>query len=295
MQRLSEIRAMLAELGLRPRRRLGQVFLIDKNLMGVLLDLAQLTGGETVLEVGPGTGSLTEELLARSRRVVAVEADRRLFDLLTGRLGGRPGLMLIGGDVMSGKHALDAGVVEALGPEAHLVSNLPYSIATPLIAECLISSWRHDVRRVEGTCRFNRLSFTVQQEVAERLTAGPGGKAYGPVSVLVAVLGKARAASAVPASAFWPRPKVASRIVRIDYDPPSAKKLADVDLLRRVVSAAFGHRRKQMHSALGLGLAELDADVVAWAMESAGVARTARPEQVPPEQYLALANLLYKR
>ncbi len=292
MQRLSEIRAMLRESGLAPRKRLGQSFLIDKNLMGALLDLAELTGSETVLEVGPGTGSLSEELLARSAGVVAVELDRGLLGLLTRRLGDRPGLRLIGGDVMSGKHALDAGVLEALGPQAHLVSNLPYSIATPLIAECLISSWRRHVRQAEGCCRFDRLTFTVQQEVADRLAAPPGGKTYGPVSVLIALLGKVRAGAAVPASAFWPRPKVASRIMRIDFDRPSAKKLADVDMLRRVVSAAFGHRRKQIHSAFRLGLAEFDRAVVTSAMDSADIGRTTRPEQVPAEQYLALANLL---
>jgi len=292
VQRLSEIRAMLQESGLAPRKRLGQSFLIDKNLMTALLDLAELTGKETVLEVGPGTGSLSEELLDRSARVVAVEVDRGLFKLLVRRLGDRPGLRLIGGDVMFGKHALDVDVLEALGPEAHLVSNLPYAIATPLIAECLISSWWRHVRQAEGRCRFDRLTFTVQQEVADRLAAPPGGKTYGPVSVLTALLGKIRAGPAVPASAFWPRPKVASRIMRIDFDAGSAEKLADVDLLLRVVSAAFGHRRKQIHSAFRLGLADFDQAVLTSAMDSADIVHTTRAEQVPPQQYLALADFL---
>lgn len=290
MHTLREIRRLLDEAGLRPRKRLGQAFLIDGNLLGKLLELAELRGDETVLEVGPGTGSLTEELLARAAEVVAVEVDPALCELLRRRLGGRAGLRLICGDALASKHALSPGVLAALGPGSHVVANLPYQIATPLVAECLRQSWRSLRGRGEWGCRFDRLTFTVQKEVADRFAAACGGRAYGPVSVVAALLGRLRLGPIVPAGAFWPRPKVASRIVRIDLDGARARELADADVLSALLSAAFGQRRKQLWTALRSRSAPFAAEVLASSLDEAGIAPTCRAEQVGPNQYLALAN-----
>lgn len=292
MQTQTEIREMLTTAGLAPRRQFGQNFLIDKNLMGLLLETADLPGGQRVLEVGPGTGSLTEELLERAAKVVAVEIDRGLAELLRKRLGARENFELIEGDVLSGKHALNPAVTQALGPAAHMVANLPYNIATPLIAECLVASWRASHGNRQGLCLFERLTFTVQRELADRLSASPGRGDYGPVSVLVALLGRIRRGPAVPASAFWPRPKVASRIMRIDFDPEASGKVRSIDVLVGVVALAFRHRRKQIGSirrSAGevYGAAQLDS-----AFGIAGINRTMRPEQVGPGRFLAMANAL---
>jgi len=292
MQTLREIRRLLTEAGLKPRKRLGQSFLIDGNLLSMVADLADLTGDEVVLEPGPGTGTLTEELLGRTRSVVAVEIDLGLCELLRKRLGGHENFTLICGDVLAGKHAISPAVLEALGPGTHLVSNLPYAIATPLIAECLLVSWR--ATRGEGAsgCGFERLTFTVQREVADRLSASPGSASYGPVSVLVALLGVVRPGRAVPASAFWPRPKVASRIVRIDFAAARAGELADAETLQWLLSLLFGQRRKQVGSLIRRPAGGFSADALRAALSAAAVDPTVRAEQVPPQKYLAAANAL---
>ncbi|MCK4601376.1 MAG: ribosomal RNA small subunit methyltransferase A [Phycisphaerae bacterium] len=291
MQTLGQIRDLLAEWGFAPQRRFGQNFLFDQNLMNKLLEEADLGGNETVLEVGPGTGSLTEELLQRAGKVVCVEIDRGLCDLLQRRLGGNRRLTLICGDVLAGKGAISPQVLEALGASAHLVANLPYSIATPLIATCLLSS--HRSARGGGHL-FERLTFTVQREVGERLSAGPDGKTYGPISVIIALLGRIKTGPVVPASAFWPRPKVSSRIVRIDFDRQRAGLLADADMLTRSLALAFGQRRKQLGSVVRRKGTTIPAEIFLPALDNAGIGRSLRAENVSPQQYLALANELAK-
>ncbi len=340
MQTLQEIRELLEAFGLAPQKRFGQNFLIDQNLLFKLLELAEVDAGRTVLEVGPGTGSLTEELLARAGKVVAVEIDSGMNRLLQERFLGKQtalfqsrlagNLVLLHRDILVGKHALAGEVVEARGPSADLVSNLPYNIATPLVAQCLVSSWeavreerdsgfaptvvRRDGIRDSGkklqedssSClpetrnpnpesrfvRFNRLTFTVQQEVADRMVAPHGSWEYGPVSVIVALLGKARFGHAVPNTAFWPKPQVASRMVRIDFDADRARLLADVRALKAVVALAFGQRRKQIGSVIHRKNAAFVAEDFSRALDAAGIPRTVRAEQIAPEQFLSAANAL---
>ena len=294
MQTLKEIRGLLKSAGAAPNKRLGQHFLIDLNLMGKLVALADVGGDQVVLEVGPGTGSLTEELLAHAQRVVAVELDRGLHQLLTRRYADADKLTLLHGDVLAGKHVISQEVVEHLLPAAALVANLPYNIATPLVAQCLIDSWGSlfgDGRR----CRFDSLTFTVQLEVADRLAAGPDSEAYGQVSVLVALLGRVSLGPVVPASAFWPRPRVASRMLRIDLDPQTAAKVADVETLSAVVGLAFGQRRKQIASVVRRKGAAFAPDVFLEALEQVGIDHAARAQTVSPGQFLHLANTLTDR
>jgi 16S rRNA (adenine1518-N6/adenine1519-N6)-dimethyltransferase len=292
MQTLTEIRRMLAEAGLTPRRRFGQIFLIDGNLMAKLLELAEVPAGQTVLEIGPGTGSLTEELLTRGAKVVAVEIDKGLCRLLRQRLGDRGDLTLIQGDALSGKGQLSEAMLSALPPTVHLVANLPYNIATPLVAECLLHSWRVQAGQGPLGCRFDRLTFTVQREVADRLAAPPGGRDYGPVSVLVALLGRVRLGNALPALAFWPAPKVASRMVRIDLDLQAAAALKNVETLRALLALAFAQRRKQIGSIVRRKPAVFEARALASAIAAAKITPTLRPQNVTPPQYLAAANAL---
>ncbi|MCJ7543697.1 MAG: 16S rRNA (adenine(1518)-N(6)/adenine(1519)-N(6))-dimethyltransferase RsmA [Phycisphaerae bacterium] len=291
MQTLTEIRQLLQSADLAPRRRWGQCFLIDGNLMAKLLELAEVPAGQAVLEVGAGTGSLSEELLARGANVLAVEVDPGLCRLLRQRLGGREGFTLIEADALAGRAGLSAAVREALPPVAHLVANLPYSIATPLVAECLVSSWRARAGQ-EGHCRFERMTVTVQREVADRLGASPSSRDYGPVSVLVALLGRLRLGSVVPASAFWPSPKVTSRMVRIDFDPAAAAALRSIETLRALLRVAFGQRRKQIGSILRRRPGGFDADALAAAVAQAGIDPSLRGEAITPAQYLAAANAM---
>ena len=293
MQTLGQIRQMVARGGLKLQKRLGQCFLIDHNLMGKLVELADIPADAMVLEVGAGTGTLTEELVLRGRHVVAVEIDRGVFAVARSELADSENLTLIHGDALAGKHAINPAVLSAVGPVAHLVANLPYSIATPLVAECLLSSYRAAVGPPGvGACRFDRLTFTVQKEVGDRFASGPGGGTYGPVSVLTTLLGRLRRGVTLPASAFWPRPKVASCMLRIDFDSSQAARIADIDVLRGVLKALFMHRRKQIGWTVRRGSQGQDPQQWAAAIEAVGIDRRLRPQDVAPDQYLALANAL---
>ncbi len=277
MQTQTEIREMLTTAGLAPRRQFGQNFLIDKNLMGLLLETADLPGGQRVLEVGPGTGSLTEELLERAAKVVAVEIDRGLAELLRKRLGARENFELIEGDVLSGKHALNPAVTQALGPAAHMVANLPYNIATPLIAECLVASWRASHGNRQGLCLFERLTFTVQRELADRLTAVPGGKDYGPIGLIVQVMCHVQRLFVLSPDCFWPKPKVESAVVKITRrDRPLAD---DPHRFAALAHKLFHQRRKQIGTILGR-----DAPL------PEGVQPAMRPEQLTVEQLVWLSE-----
>jgi len=285
MQTLSQIRELLAAEGIRPRKRLGQNFLIDRNLMDRLVEMAELTGSETVLEIGPAMGSLTEELLARAARLVACEVDRGLAAILARRLGNDPKLTILTADVLAGKHELAPEVLAALGAKARQVSNLPYSVATPVISLCLASSWR-SIHGRSGACRFDRLVFTVQKEVADRLAAGPGSKDYGPISVQTALLGRIELGPVLPATAFWPQPKVASRIVRIDVDESAAADLPDLDALNRIIRLAFGQRRKKV----GTIFRKADeAETLLAAADAAEIDLDQRAERISPQQFAAMA------
>lgn len=294
MQKLSEIKALLAARGHRPRRGLGQSFLIDPNLMGKLLELADLTGRETVLEVGAATGSLTEELLERADRVVAVEVDKALVAILRQRLGGRENLTVVHGDALAGKHALAPAVLTALAPGrgVHLVANLPYSAAVPVVVNCLLCSWR--AARAPGSTPvgFERLTFTVQKELADRLTAGPGGGDYGRVSVIAALLARAQAGRTMSPQAFWPRPKVHSQMLRLDFDAAAAAGVADAESLLTVLSATFGLRRKKIATAARSRDFPYPRGRFLAALASAGIDPALRPQQVDPGQFRALANAL---
>ncbi len=292
MQTLKEIRQILDSAGLRPKKRFGQNFLIDKNLMLKLLELSELSPDITVLEVGPGTGSLTEELIERAAKVVAVEIDSALAGQLTRRLGECDNLTVLNCDVLAAKHAINPDVLAELGPNASLVANLPYNIATPMIAQCLIDSWRVTARRQSDLCRFDRVTFTVQDEVALRLGASVGSAAYGQVSVVISLLGKLQLGPEIPGSAFWPRPKVTSRMVRIDFDASLAAAIDDIDTLTGLLSLAFGQRRKQIGSIVRRKGSPFTGEALDDALSAAGVDRTDRPEQIAPDCWAAMARTL---
>ncbi len=285
MQTVKQLRALFEAEGLQPRKRFGQNFLIDRNLMDRLIATAELTGSETVLEIGPATGSLTEELLQRAAAVVACEIDHDLAAILTRRLGRDPKLTVLIADALAGKHELSPVVLAELGPAAQLVSNLPYNIATPVVALCLDSAWR-SVHGAEGACRFERLVFTVQREVADRLAAEPGGKDYGPISVLVSLLGRIALGPVVPATAFWPPPNVASRMVRIDVDAAAAEAIVDLSALNRLVHLAFGQRRKKVATVFR---SAPDGEALLTAMAAANIDGDSRAERIGPRQFAAMA------
>jgi 16S rRNA (adenine1518-N6/adenine1519-N6)-dimethyltransferase len=236
-QTLGEIRALLAARGLRPRHRFGQNFLHDKNVLAKLVEAASIAPGDVVLEVGPGTGTLTEALLDAGAVVVACEIDRDLAAILAERLG--PRITLVVGDCLEKGRRLGAPVRAALaGRPFTLVANLPYNVASALVTALLVED--------EG-CR--GLYVTIQREVADRLLAPPGTREYGPLGVIVAAVADVRRVATVPASCFWPEPEVTSAMVAIV--PSEARRPADPRAFARFVTALFGKRRKQIGAILG--------------------------------------------
>jgi len=235
-------------------------------------------------------GSLTEELLERAKNVVAVEIDHDLGKYLENANKDNPNFTLIIGDVLETKNTISPTVLEAVAPEAHLVANLPYNIATPLIANCMVESWKS----LEGNgVRFSSLTFTVQQEVAQRFVATPNTNDYGIVSVLINILGEVLLGKSIPPGAFWPPPKINSRLVRIDFKPEKAARLTNIETLQQLTKMFFSHRRKRISATAKLRDAPFSPDLLGSALETAGIDPGLRAAELSPEEYLTIANILF--
>ena len=202
----SFVREALGRHGLRPSKFRGQCFLVDGNLAAAIVRDAALVSGENVLEVGPGTGCLTTRLAAPGRKVLAVEIEPALAAVCREVVGEAPGVEILVADALAGKRRLDPGLerrLPALSPFV-LVSNLPYSIAGPLLVELARSA--HPP---------SRMIAMVQEEVALRIVASPGSREYGPLSAALGIGWSSRILRRVPPEVFWPRPKVRSAVVRL--------------------------------------------------------------------------------
>jgi len=258
--------------GLPPLRSLGQHFLVDKGIARRIVAEADVGPGDTVLEVGPGRGILTEALLDAGARVVAVELDRGLFAYLSGHLGGREGLDLRAGDALK----LDPASLEGA---FKVVSNLPYQVTTPLLFHLL-----------EGHPAPDVLVVMVQREVADRILAAPGTKAYGVLTLGVTARARAELCFTLPPGAFRPPPKVRSAVVRIRPlpDPPVAPEA--LPAFMAVVRAALGRRRKTLRNALAT--LDLPPAQVAAALAAAGIDPGARGETLDLEAFARLSAAL---
>ena len=254
----------------RAKRRLGQHFLTDPRILQRIADALGATAADTVLEIGPGPGGLTEVLAGSAGRLVAIEKDADLVPALRARV---PAAVVVEAD------ALEADWHALAGPDFLVAGNIPYNITSPLIDKALTPP------------RPRRVVFLVQKEVADRVGAAPGSDAYGALSVGVQAVARAERLFTVPAGAFHPRPRVDSAVLRLT--PLAAPVVSDVEVgrFRRLVVGLFGFRRKQ----LGRGLRELtgwDAERVEAALAAAEIAPSDRPETVPPVAFAALLHAL---
>ena len=265
--------ARLAELGLRPDRELGQHFLVDDNVLGVIERLADLAPGDVALEIGAGVGTLTARLAERCAHVHAVEIDRRLEQALTRTLDGHANVTVHWGDAMR----LDLGGFEPAATA--FVANLPYHVAAPLVLDS-----------IGGLPGMSRWCVLVQREIAERLTAGPGDALYGGPSVLCALALAPAGRHAVSRSVFVPVPNVDSTLVAFTRRPEWPELAADWPQVVATVRAAFAYRRKTLGNALTLAGWREDRAAVEAACRAAGVDPGARAEALPPETFLALAR-----
>jgi 16S rRNA (adenine1518-N6/adenine1519-N6)-dimethyltransferase len=255
-----------------PRRSLGQHFLIDKNIVHKIVRLAELQPGETVLEIGPGRGILTEALLNSSGLVVAVEVDAALCAHLRATLGPRSNFRLVEGDALTFDYA------QVPSPFL-VVANLPYYVSTPLL-----------FRLLEDRRRIDRLVLMLQEEVVARLAAAPGGKDYGALSIAAQFYCEVRQAFRVPPTCFRPKPQVGSAVVVLTPLPKPRVSVADEAFFFRIVRAGFAHRRKALPNSLRDE--GFEGAPTAAALEQAGIDPRRRAETLSIEEFAALTETL---
>ncbi|MEJ2314593.1 MAG: 16S rRNA (adenine(1518)-N(6)/adenine(1519)-N(6))-dimethyltransferase RsmA [Nitrospirota bacterium] len=249
-------------------RRLSQHFLYDPSILERIVRVAGISPEDTVVEIGPGPGRLTRALLGKAGRVVAIELDRGLYERLVEELGGEPGLELVRGDVLRYDFS-------GLGP-FKVVANIPYHITTPIIFKLL-----------EYRAQLRSMTLTVQKEVAERITAKPGSKTYGVLSIAVQYQASAKLEFVIPRGAFRPVPKVDSACIHMEVHATPPVKVGDEGLFMKVVRAAFTQRRKTLHNSLKKIAPEIDG-----VLGAAGIDPGARPETLGLEEFARLSDAL---
>ena len=250
----------------RARKRLGQHFLTDPRILSRIADALEVTASDTVVEVGPGRGALTEQLVTRARRVVAIEVDRGLAAALRDRYAGDARVTVIA------RNVLDVDFGDAAGGPFLLAGNIPYNITTPILFQALERP------------RPARAVILVQREVAERVVAPPGGEAYGALSVNVQAVARAELLFRVAAGAFTPPPKVESAALRVaPLDAPVIES-GEEAAFRELVVRAFGFRRKQMARVVR-ELWSVGPDEAADLLARARIDRAARPEVLAPADF----------
>jgi 16S rRNA (adenine1518-N6/adenine1519-N6)-dimethyltransferase len=254
----------------RPHKQFGQHFLVNPAIVFRMIDAAEIRPRDTVLEIGPGLGALSRELATRAARLYLVDVDTVLAARLEKQFADHPHVQVATADFLT----LD---VEAVfpDPEIHVVASLPYNVATPILFRLL--DCRH---------KFRTATVMVQKEVAERLTATPGTKAYGVPSVLTQLYGTVTTICTVGPRSFFPPPKVESQVIRIVFQTQPRAPVEDEPAFRRLVKAAFAQRRKTLRNALrSAGYENLDE-----ASEKTGIDFHRRGETLTVEEFAALAN-----
>ena len=283
----ADIKSILRKLNIHPSRSLGQNFLTDGWVLQKIAEAAELTPNDTVLEIGPGLGSLTSYLAEDAGCVVAVEIDKRLVQVLHDLLIGYRNVHIINADILrlDLKKELAPFMTSPDGTPRSLkvVANLPYYITTPVIMKLLEDG-------LEAEC----MVIMVQKEVAARMMAKPGGKDYGALSVSVGYYSRPTAIMDVPPDCFTPRPGVDSTVVRLDLYKTPPVELKDRDLFFKVVKAAFGQRRKTLLNALSnAGYIGISKDQVRSLLEKVGIEEMQRGETLSIQQFARLTNEIF--
>lgn len=326
MQSKRQIRMLLDSAGVRPDKRFGQHFLIDLNLMRLLIETAGIQKNDVVLEVGCGTGSLTQAIAEKAGFCVAVEIDAVLADIARNQLADSPNIEIIAADALKNKFEINPAVIDALGravvrvsgPRLRgqstgrltadgratgrllLVSNLPFSAATPVMLNLIApaSCCRLPPRlstRVEAAGKtaagVDAMFVTVQKEVADRMLAKEGTKDYGILSILLAATGDVKHVRTLKPTVFWPQPQVDSALVSYVRDCEKVKQIKSIEMLSKITAAFLQHRRKMLKSCCKLltgGLSEISN----WPeiFSQCDIDPETRPDHLTPEQFVCLAN-----
>jgi 16S rRNA (adenine1518-N6/adenine1519-N6)-dimethyltransferase len=292
-QTVSYLSRRFAEAGIRLNPRHGQNFLIDLNLMRLIVERAELTPNDVVLEVGTGTGALTSLMAPLVAVVVTVELDSRVCQLASEELFGFENVVMLAHDALKNKSTFDPRVIAALqehlaaGPsrKLKLVANLPYSVATPVIANLLCAPVLPQ-----------SMTVTVQKEVADRMAAKAGSKDYGSLSVWIQCQCRVELVRNLPPSVFWPRPQVSSSIIHIEVDVRLRSRIPDLEFFHDFVRSLFFHRRKFLRSVLLSALkGRLEKPAIDEILAQTGLSPEGRAEQLDVGAILELAAAVRAR
>ncbi len=284
-----DVKPLLRQYNLHPRKSLGQNFLVDEHALSSIVQAAQITSDDVVLEIGPGLGSLTRHLAEAARYVIAVEIDRTLIPPLQSVLAAHSNVSIVEGDILkldptellsvvfhpstARRSAQDAGITTY-----KVVANIPYYITSAIIR-----------RLLEATIKPQSIVLTIQLEVAQRLIAQPNDMNL--LAVSVQFYGMPRFVQRIPAGAFYPVPDVDSAVVRIDVPDRPRVNVKDADAFFKVAKAGFGQKRKQLHNSLAAGLPITHGQIVQ-ALDEVGIDLKRRAETLTLEEWAKLSNQL---
>ena len=293
-QTTAYLKQLFVQVGFVIDAKRGQNFLVDLNLLDLLERSAGISAADVVLEVGTGTGALSERLSRAAKHLVTCEVDSRLACLARDKLIDCDNVTLVEGDVLAGKHrfapavlaAIEAAIAASPGARLLLVANLPYCVATPVISNLLARPRPFDVAVV-----------TVQREMAERMTAVAGISSYNALSVWVGAQCRGEIVRVLPPSVFWPRPKVESAIVRLDLEPERRAAIGDLGRFHDFVREIFCHRRKVLRGILlrmaGGKKTETAHATVERAYAMLDLPANIRAEDIPPDDFVRLAKAFF--
>lgn len=272
------VKEILERYGFKFSKSLGQNFLIDGNIVRKIVDEGDITSEDYIIEIGPGMGTLTEELALRAKKVVAIEIDDTLLPILDETLGKYDNVEVIHGDVL--KIDIEKLIEEKLsGGPVKVVANLPYYVTTPIIAKL-----------IEDNLNLESIIVMVQKEVAERMEAGPGGKEYGSLSVFVNFYSKPEIVVKVPKTVFMPQPKIDSAVIKLEIK----KELPDVDKDKffKIVKAAFSKRRKTILNSLSTYGFNIEKETIKEALEKLNINVDTRAENLSVEDFIKISKTL---
>ncbi len=288
MQTKQQIQQLLVLAGVRPNKRLGQNFLIDLNLIEKLVDSANIGNDDIVLEVGCGTGSLTQAIAEKAGKTIAVELDKALAKIAVRELAKAENVEVIKVDVLESKHTINrvvTGAIESARKSCAgrflLVANLPYNVASAVMLNLIF-----------GPTVTEGMYVTVQKEVADRMAATPGSGDYGTLSIFMGATGDVKRERVLRPTVFWPQPQVDSVMVSFVRRAENVKRIHNMELFSQVVKLFMGHRRKMLKSCTKFTAGKL-VEIHNWPQifEQSCIDPHNRPEQLSPEEYIAMSNL----
>ena len=275
----STIREIRDRFGFRFSKSLGQNFLTDKNIIDQILEGSGITGDDLVIEIGPGIGVITREAAQLAHKVIAIEIDTNLIPILNWTLGDLENVEIVNQDVLK-TQLNDLIAKESFPGVVRVVGNLPYYITTPIIMKLL-----------EDQVPAASITVMMQKEVADRLTAKPGTKDFGAISLMVEYFAEAKEIVKVPRTVFVPQPKVDSTVLRLDIRDEKPVQVEDEEFLFKVIKAGFGQRRKTLSNALSV-LKGYDKATILRCLEEAGIDPVRRGETLSLEEYARLSDVL---